>query len=191
MSNEEHAAPMPYTPTTEQIRDLYRLGALSVDAIQPLDLPETMAMFDRWLADALESLPTPPTGEPEREALALLLYRADWGHPRMDLGWPTTGDLAKGRSIFDPPPTVAEFQSEFFEKADAILVAGYRRQPEPREVTTVEELNALPVESVVMSEDIAYQKDGVSIWDGAGRCWSTTQIDLPARILFTPSTEQP
>ena len=28
--------------------------------------------------------------------------------------------------------------------ADEILAAGYRRQPEPREVTTVEELDALP-----------------------------------------------
>lgn len=37
-----------YTPTTEQVKDLYHLGALDVGP--NVDIEETLAMFDRWLA---------------------------------------------------------------------------------------------------------------------------------------------
>lgn len=48
--------------------------------------------------------------------------------------------------------------------ADAILAAGYRK---PRTVTTAEELDALPVGSVVLDHaqpPCAWQKDGDGIW---------------------------
>ena len=69
-----------------------------------------------------------------------------------------------------------------------VLNAGFRK---PREVTTLEEIDALPVDSVVwsMSEGVAYQKEDGEHWDGVGRCWYNTQIGLPARVLITQGTE--
>jgi len=75
-------------------------------------------------------------------------------------------------------------------------LAESRREPEPREVTTVEELDALPEGIVILSE-----VGGVwERWlDGIGAVWRETgssakhyasDIALPARILFTPSTEE-
>ena len=41
-----------YTPTTEEINDLCLLGAIhAADGIENLDVPETAAMIDRWLAE--------------------------------------------------------------------------------------------------------------------------------------------
>lgn len=67
--------------------------------------------------------------------------------------------------------------------APAILAAGYRR---PRTITTVEELDALENDSVVMSEAIAYQKYGHDSWAGDGRFFDTRQIALPAEVLHEP-----
>ena len=39
-----------YTPTTQQVRDVFLLGAIdAADGEHNLDLAETLAMFDRWL----------------------------------------------------------------------------------------------------------------------------------------------
>jgi hypothetical protein len=80
--------------------------------------------------------------------------------------------------------------------ADAVLAAGYRK---PRIITTAEELDALPVGSVVRmsgtSEDARVAvKDGTwkseSEWfvaDGDEWCLDSTELDdLPATVLHEP-----
>jgi hypothetical protein len=71
----------------------------------------------------------------------------------------------------------------FMDAANSILAAGYRK---PRTVTTVEELDALPVWSVVRSEQ-------ATIWEKFHGFWAETMtlgrhpsdhIALPATVLF-------
>ena len=72
-----------YTPTTEQVRDVYLFGCVSVDEKQELDVPEALAMFDRWresLAEAFEVAAAPFVATLRRELLEareLLQTRAD------------------------------------------------------------------------------------------------------------------
>lgn len=51
-------------------------------------------------------------------------------------------------------------------------------------ITTVEGLDALPEDAVIIADTVAYQKCG-DHWDGAGRTWDTGQLvsDLPARVI--------
>ncbi|MBC7594512.1 MAG: hypothetical protein H7288_11340 [Kineosporiaceae bacterium] len=75
------------------------------------------------------------------------------------------------------------------------LIKGYRREPEPREVTTVEELDALPLRSFIREYDGFHRlKEIDGEWllciQSGGRS-SSNEIELPATVLFTPSTEQP
>lgn len=51
-------------------------------------------------------------------------------------------------------------------------------------ITTVDELDALPEDAVILAGNVAYQKCG-DHWDGAGRTWDTVQLvsDLPARVI--------
>ena len=79
--------------------------------------------------------------------------------------------------------------------ADAILAAGYRK---PRQVTTVEELDALPVDSVVMESEqdtfiIRTMRgvfhrfpDGWYVVAGHG---ARTNIELPATVLHVGGAE--
>ena len=78
--------------------------------------------------------------------------------------------------------------------ADAILAAGYRR---PRVVTTVAELDALPIESVVRCRRTAtYEKfpdeDGLSFWMMIGHqgMFASRVIALPATVLHEPEADQ-
>ncbi|MEV7472258.1 hypothetical protein AB0N33_00910 [Pseudarthrobacter oxydans] len=78
--------------------------------------------------------------------------------------------------------------------ADAILAAGYRR---PRQVTTVEELDALPVGSVVRTAGTDTDDPRVAVKDGMWKsesewfvadssewCLDSTELDdLPATVL--------
>lgn len=71
--------------------------------------------------------------------------------------------------------------------ADDILAAGYRK---PRTVTTIEELEALPGNSVVRDNGVGY------VWDKAdGELWWRAGVDdeyhadkikLPATVLYVP-----
>ena len=79
--------------------------------------------------------------------------------------------------------------------ADAVLAAGYSK---PRIVTTVDELEALPVGSVVRGVDEhfvfeRYASDAVlgrNWWtSGEWSTYSADQITLPAYVLFTPEGE--
>ena len=122
-------------------------------------------------------------GEQEREALARLV-------------WDATG---KPRHLcsFDKIANVV-MRAELMDCADAILAAGYRREPEPRTVTTVEELDALQVDTIgIVSHPggpIAVQYTGPRGWYLAAdsRLISTAEllrVAGPITILFTPSTE--
>jgi len=114
-------------------------------------------------------------GEPEREAL-LLIIDANTDQARLS----DYGDVS--------------FTSDIDELADAILAAGYRRQPEPREVTTVEELDALPVGTLIREYDgFRRLKEGKWSWllcISGGGLGASDEIEFPAIILFTPSTEE-
>jgi hypothetical protein len=55
------------------------------------------------------------------EAAAFQLYKIDhYGNPD---AWPTDEQLAKGRSIFDPPPTLDEFKADYMREAKEVLEA--------------------------------------------------------------------
>jgi hypothetical protein len=79
------------------------------------------------------------------------------------------------------------------EIADAILAAGYRK---PRTITTTEELDQLPGESVVRDNSgMVYELDYV-FNDPTDRWWIETGhterrpfsvIDLPATVLYEPA----
>ena len=76
--------------------------------------------------------------------------------------------------------------------ADAILAAGYRK---PRTITTVEELDALPVEAVVRSDmgnvyikdhDLDNPTDTWWVAGGGVSEYQSNRILLPATVLHAP-----
>lgn len=93
------------------------------------------------------------------------------------------------RVIFDAPALIAWDNRSQRIIADAILAAGYRK---PRTVTTSEELDALPVDSVVRdTKGFVYQKwadidePEIPWWAAAGdsRMYPANRIALPATVL--------
>lgn len=71
-------------------------------------------------------------------------------------------------------------------QADVLTAAGYRK---PQQVTTVEELDALPVRSVVLdSMDGPVVKVG-GWWHSAYRRFAPDEIALPATVLHVGGTE--
>jgi hypothetical protein len=73
------------------------------------------------------------------------------------------------------------------EIMDAILAAGYRK---PRTITMVEELDALPVGSVVLDGDVGVRRDD-GYWklsDLAG-VYASSEITLPATVLYEPEPQ--
>lgn len=73
--------------------------------------------------------------------------------------------------------------------ADAILAAGYRK---PRQVTTVEELDALPFGSVVLDADRATAtRLDADYWEVAGYAshFRIDAITLPATVLHVGGAE--
>jgi len=81
----------------------------------------------------------------------------------------------------------------FKDCADAVLAAGYRK---PRTITTMEELNALPVGSVFRDPDgsVGELADGytgdvprVILWCGIDHPDTPDpSLNLPATVLYTP-----
>ena len=55
-----------------------------------------------------------------------------------------------------------------------------------RSVDSHGELEFMPVDSVVFSEDTAYQYHGAGNWAGDGRFYDTEQIGLPVVVLHEP-----
>lgn len=120
----EHEEQIP-TPSTESVRTAYTY------LVRPDFAGQAGNAFDRWLADVrrkavLAYIPTTPVaGETERKALRGVV-----------------GGVLCNASNF--PEKVAirilgQDMGPLIERtSDAILTAGFRREPEPREVTTVD-----------------------------------------------------
>ena len=80
-------------------------------------------------------------------------------------------------------------------RADAILAAGYRK---PRTITTVEELDALPDGTIILSEVGGCWEAGE--WRGHGMNWwkepgrreiaHSEDLALPATVLYTPEAAE-
>ena len=122
----------------------------------------------RRLRDALEAT----VSDDDREALARVAFDA----------WQGKG--------FD-----AEFEyqkPEWLEVADAIIAAGFRRSPAPEQVSTVEELDALPTATVILDRvGQAHQKAMNGYWylaagDDDGHDADEYVKALPATVLFRP-----
>ncbi len=87
--------------------------------------------------------------------------------------------------------TDGEHRESQAAQADAILAAGYSK---PRTITTVEELDALPVGVVVMDGhgDVARKlRSGwrILVAESGWDAWLTDSMEetyLPATVLFTP-----
>jgi hypothetical protein len=70
--------------------------------------------------------------------------------------------------------------------AEVVRLRATYVNPVPRFITTETDLCMLPDRSVVLSDSIAYQKVSGADWDGLGRGWHVSQIDLPAVVLHSP-----
>jgi hypothetical protein len=71
-------------------------------------------------------------------------------------------------------------------------LAGHEAASRPRQVTTVAELDALPVGSVVLSEQGAiWERESDAYWIETGNTWrvQSEDIALPARVLYVPEEE--
>lgn len=71
------------------------------------------------------------------------------------------------------------------------IVSAYLAVAQP-EVSAVEELDALPCASVVLHGVTAYQKYGAREpfdWSADGRWYDSTQVELPARVLYRPEVK--
>lgn len=111
------------------------------------------------------------------------------GTQRDELGQVINKALGDVTGIYDTS------ENEDQRLADAILAAGYRK---PRTITTVEELDALPLHGVIVDDagdGIVYRKmdlrqDGVQ-WFEPGYLlnWDSDEITLPATVLYEPEAE--
>ena len=92
------------------------------------------------------------------------------------------------------PYLLGSDMSDVLDKtADAILAAGYSK---PRTITTAEELDALPIGSVILSETYRHYADGTLIsfqrnqdghWYRGARARDTHPDNfLPATVLYEP-----
>ena len=54
------------------------------------------------------------------------------------------------------------------------------------EAKTVQELDALWLGSVVISQGVSYQRYGNNEWAAEGAWYETAQVELPATILHDP-----
>lgn len=90
-------------------------------------------------------------------------------------------ELAEVIRSIDGPATLGGL-----EVADAILAAGYRK---PRTITTVKELDALELRSVVRDRD----GEPFELTDNGWRYWmyeesfSSLELSLPATVLHEPT----
>lgn len=116
-----------------------------------------------------------------REELAKMLFVTD-NHN-------ATGADAEWEFLQQTPKYLAAYH----QMADAILAAGYSK---PRQVSTVEELDALPDESVIKVRsgqvwEAAKLTDGENIWRtfGPAKVLSSEVLgrwSLPATVLYEP-----
>jgi hypothetical protein len=99
--------------------------------------------------------------------------------------------------IYDFMPAFGATEDDDAALADAIRAIGFRR---PRVIETVEELEKLPVLTVVLGADLgAYQRQGKPDkpdqqhwWERVGFDLSreSDEISLPATVVFMPESER-
>jgi hypothetical protein len=135
-------------------------------------------------------------GEPERAALTF--EAKDQADLAARIGEQKALEALIQASAFwdeDGLPAITPESGE--EIANQMFLAGYRREPEPREVTTVEELDALPLDSVILlptpDGPIPAQLDP-SGWLMAGGGYPLTSARIIERaefvtVLFTPEVK--
>jgi len=73
------------------------------------------------------------------------------------------------------------------------FLAGYEAASRPREVSTVDQLDALPVGSAVLSEyGAVWERESDGLWIETGQTWrlKPTGIALPARVLHNPEEDR-
>lgn len=95
----------------------YKDGTPS-DAVR-MRIPEVLLIADE--TDEAEGIYRVKFDEALEDRVALTLFQID--HHAGTKPWPTEEDLAKGRSIFDPPPSLEEFKREYLEQARTVLAA--------------------------------------------------------------------
>lgn len=105
----------------------YKDGSPS-DAVR-MRIPEVLLIADE--TDEAEGIHRVKFDEALEDRVALTLYQID--HHAGNKPWPTEEDLTKGRSIFDPAPTLEEFKREYLEQARTVLavIKGTDDTPEP------------------------------------------------------------
>lgn len=94
--------------------------------------------------------------------------------------------LARSRIVGEGPGWAVEMGLSFDARDWTLLEA-----PALRTIVTVEELAALPRQSVVVDVDgWAYQRvgecNGTGVWGGGDREWETSQLDLPMTLIYPP-----
>lgn len=97
--------------------------------------------------------------------------------------------IIKSPESFDGGPASCGPNDVYADRtADAIWAAGYRR---PQQVTTVEELDALPENTVIRDSEPATMQlmDGKWWSVGSGNPWEVGMIDLPATVLHVGGAE--
>ena len=106
------------------------------------------------------------------------------------------GGLATERTDL-MPDFDAWWHASDYEHADTVIAV--IEATKPRVVTTVEELDALPVGSVLNTEAGAWEKvsdpddaDDITFWLQAGnRRWNPSRdVTLPATVLYEPGADQ-
>jgi hypothetical protein len=112
----------------------------------------------------------------ERDELAALIYAAE----------PWANGTAYNAKPYEWEELDADDKENFTPLADAILAAGYRR---PRTITTVEELDALGLRSIVRDGDgetWELTDNGWRYWVYGDEAFTSHGLTFPATVLHEP-----
>lgn len=99
------------------------------------------------------------------------------------------GWVGPGRGTLPVDQEAVDHRTQDVQKAeDAILAAGYRR---PRQVTTVEELDALPEGTTIVdqAERLTLEETSIQYLEWVDRHGNACHVELPATVLHVGGTE--
>ena len=199
-----------YTPTDEEVRLDYVVAYTNAESSQIL----AGLAFDRWLA-AHDATVRADHEKAVRERIAQditreLGRRASGRH--REEGRMSTREQARAedekrvRDYLDELDRIAakrghdymadevhSFNDRPLRRSDLrTILAGHEAATRTRVVTTVTELDALPVGSVVLSEyEAVWERESDLCWIETGNTWrvQSTDIALPARVLYNPEED--
>ena len=120
-------------------------------------------------------------------------YCTTCGDPHPCEGWNYRGDCTCGWE--DPPPTTGLVLSFAYRHAAHVAEA----LTAARRVETIDELDALPIGTVVLTASPQYEDhEAFTRWSnklwavgGSARLFRSYEIVLPVRILYRPDSEDP